>query len=94
VVLEAVPQVLRPRADLHQIGRAPRPAQRDGRLVVEQQVDVQRVVRLARALAFLLLLDQADDGRKALGERLLVGEVSGGGRSPDDRETRDDEQGA
>ena len=93
VVLESVPEVLRPRPDLHQVERVPRPAQRDGRLVVEQQVDVQRVVGLARA-ALLFLLDQADDGRKALGERLLIGEVSGRGRSPDDREARDDEQDA
>ena len=36
VVLESVPEVLRPRPDLHQVERVPRPAQRDGRLVVEK----------------------------------------------------------
>jgi hypothetical protein len=56
VVLEPVPEVLRPRPDLHQVVRAPWAAKRDGRLVVEQQVDVQWVVRLAWALTFLLLL--------------------------------------
>jgi hypothetical protein len=88
VILEPVPEVCCPRPDLHEVGRIPGPAQRHGRLVVEEQVDVQRVVRLARA-AFLLLLDQADDGCIALGERLLVPEVSGRSRCRDDRKARD-----
>ena len=60
------------RADLDQVGRVPRAAQRDRRLV-EEHVDVQRLVRLSRA-ALLGLLDQPHDRRVPLGEGDLVGE--------------------
>ena len=70
VVLEAVDQVLRARADLHQVGRVPGPAQRHGRLA-EQQVDVERDVRLSGA-AFHGLLDEAHDRAVLLRERVLV----------------------
>ncbi len=63
--------------DLHEIA-APRAAQRDGRLV-EQGVDVDRLVRLAGA-ARLLLRDEPHGRREALGERLLVAQRGGGQR--------------
>ena len=76
VVLETVDQVLRARADLHQVGRVPGPAQRDGRLA-EQQVDVERDVRLSGA-ALHRLLDEAHDRAVLLRERVLVSGRSAG----------------
>jgi hypothetical protein len=70
-------EVGRRRGDLHEIRAAPGPAERDGGLV-EQEVDVERRVRLPVA-ALLRLLDEPDDRRVALGERCLVGEVGSGG---------------
>ena len=80
MVLVPVDEILGGRADLHQIRRIPRPAQRDRRLV-EENVDVCRLIRLAGA-ALLGLLDQPDDRGETLGERLLVGEIGvGDGRN-------------
>ena len=75
VILEAVPEIFLPRPDLHEIGPAPRPAERHRGLVIEEQPNVERVVRLPRPAALLLLLDETNDGRKALREGLLVVEI-------------------
>ena len=92
VVVEAVDEVLGRRADLHQVGRVPRAAQRNGRLV-EQHVHVGRLPGLARA-ALLLLLDEPDDRREPLGQRALVGEVGVSDRGGGERHrNRNDEQG-
>ncbi len=78
VVFEAVRrQVGRRRCDLHEVPAAPWPTERHSGLV-EQDIDVERRVRLPVA-ALLRLLDEPDDRRVALGERRLVGEVGGGG---------------
>ena len=63
------------RSDLHEVS-SPGTAKRHGRLV-EEDVDVERPVRLAVA-ARLRLRDEPDDRCVALGERRLVGEVGGG----------------
>ena len=89
VVLEAVDQVLRARADLHQVGRVPGPAQRDGRLA-EQQVDVERDVRLSGA-ALHGLLDEAHDRAVLLRERVLVAGRRAR-RRDEDRRGRDHER--
>ena len=73
VVLEPLDEVLRRRRDLHEVGATPRPAERD-RLLVEEEIDVGRDVRLAVA-ALVHLLDDSYDGCVALGERALVPEV-------------------
>ena len=87
MVLEPVPEILTSWADLHEIGGAPRAAQGDGRLLVEQQLDVERVVRLARP-ALLLLLDEPDDRRIAFGKLAFVREVGRSGGRRDEREAR------
>ena len=79
VVFEAVHEVCGLGSDLDEVGAVPRPAQRDGGLVDEQEIDVDRVIRLAPARALLLLLDEPDDGREALRQCLLVSQV---GRTP------------
>ena len=71
--------------DLHEVVAAPGAAQRDGRLV-EEGVDVDRHVRLARA-ALLGLRHEPHDRGEALGERLLVGQRGA-------RELRHDERGS
>ena len=91
MVLEPVPEIFTGWADLHEIGGAPGAAQGDGRLLVEQQLDVERVVRLARP-ALLLLLDEPDDRRIAFGRLAFVREVGRSGRRRDEREARDDER--
>ena len=73
VVLPEAVDVVRRRADPDEVAAVPGPAQGHGRLV-EEEVDVERLVRLAVA-ALLGLLDEPDDRRVLLGERLLVGEV-------------------
>jgi len=55
VLVETVGEVLGTRPDLDEVAASPGPAQRDRRLV-EEQVDVQRLVRLTGP-AFLELLD-------------------------------------
>ena len=75
VVLVEPREVVVGRADLHQVERVPRTAERDRR-VAEEHVDVRREVRLAWP-ALLGLLDEADDGCVLLGERRLVGEIGG-----------------
>ncbi len=79
MVLEAADEILRDRADLHEVGGVPRPSERDG-VLAEQPVDVGRDERLAVS-AFLVLLDDPHDRREALGERLLV-RVVGGAAAP------------
>ncbi len=83
VVLEEVGQVVRRWADLDEVDRVPRPAQRDRR-VSEEQVEVDRPVGLAVA-ALLLLLDDPDDGGVLRGQVGLVGEVGGGSGADDER---------
>ena len=83
VVLEALHQIVRGRRDLHEVGDVPRAAQRDG-LLAQQEVDVRRDERLAVA-ADVLLLDEPNDRRVALGERLLVREVGRRVRRRDER---------
>ena len=74
MVLVAVDQVGGQRADLDEVGRIPRAAQGDRRLI-EEDLDIRRLVGLTRA-ALLLLLDEANHGRELLGEGGLVGQVS------------------
>jgi hypothetical protein len=71
VLVETLGEVLRGRRDPDQVGASPRSAERD-RGLGEEHVDVERHVRLAVA-ALLLLLDEPNDGRMALGERLFFG---------------------
>ena len=85
VVLEAIRTVLGPRADRPEVGATPGAAQRNRRLVLEQEVDVERVVRLARSAALLLLFDQPYDRGEPLGQRRLVGEVGARDRGHDER---------
>jgi hypothetical protein len=85
VLVEPAGEVVRGRPDLDEVAAAPGPAQRDRRLV-EEEIDVQRLVRLARP-AFLGLLDESDDRRVALGERDLVLEI-GCGRGSDCKRRR------
>ena len=59
--------------DLDEVDRVPRASESD-RPLVEEDVDVDRLVRLPVA-ALLLLLDEPHDRRVALGELALVGEV-------------------
>ena len=80
MVLEAFDEIVVRRPDLHQIAAVPRTAQRDRRLL-EEHADVDRLVRLARA-AFVRLLDEPRNRRKALGERRLIGQVGRRGRAP------------
>jgi hypothetical protein len=83
VVLEQVDQIVGARADLDQVDGVPRPAERDRRLV-EEQLDVERPVRLA-VTALLELLDEPYDRGVTLGERGLVGKGSEGGGSVGER---------
>jgi hypothetical protein len=73
VVLEAADEVVGDGSDLHEVGRAPRPAQRD-RVLAEDPIDVGRDERLA-VTALLRLLDHPDDRREALCESALVREI-------------------
>ncbi len=72
VVLVEPVEVGRCRRDLDEIDRIPRAAEGD-RPLVEEDVDVDGLVRLPVA-ALLLLLDESYDRRIALGELALVGE--------------------
>jgi hypothetical protein len=89
VLVEAAREVVGRRPDLDEVAASPRPAQRDGRLV-EEQVDVQRLVRLAGP-ALLGLLDEADDRRVVLGELDLVLEVGARRRSGGERRDQESE---
>jgi hypothetical protein len=86
VVLEAADEVVGDGSDLHEVGRAPRPAQRDG-VLAEDPVDVGRDERLAMA-ALLRLLDHADDRREALCESALVRKIGRGRRGEHERRER------
>ena len=88
VLVEVAGQILRRGADLDQVSRSPRAAESNG-LLVEEKVDVDRLVRLAVA-AVLCLRDKPDDRRVALGERRLVCEVGRRARHRDEREHSDD----
>ncbi len=94
VVLEQVDEIAGGRPDLHEVDGVPRTAQGDGRLL-EQQVDVDRLVRLAVA-ASLGLGDETHDRRMTLRERRLVGEIGRGRRRPAERRSgeRDEDQEA
>ncbi len=70
VILVAILEVRRVGPDLDEVGAVPRPAKRDGRLL-EEHVHVGRNVGLARP-ALDRLIDEADDRRVLLRERLLV----------------------
>ena len=70
VVVEPAGEIAGGRPDLDQIRPVPGATERNGRLA-EERVDVERLVGLAGA-ALLLLLDEPDLRRVALGERLLV----------------------
>ena len=84
VVLVEPGEIIRGRTDLDQIGGIPRSTQRDRRLI-EERVDVDRLVRLA-VPAVLSLLDEPHHRGVALGERGLVREVGRRGRRRDERE--------
>ena len=85
VVFEEVAgHILRCGGDLDQVSGAPRPAESNG-LLAEQQVDVDRLVRLA-VPAVLSLRDKPHHRGIALGKRPLVGEVSRRARHRDERE--------
>ena len=62
---------------------------RGDRPLVEEDVDVDRLVRLPVA-ALLLLLDEPHDRRVPLGELALVGEGGGRARRRDERGRRDE----
>ena len=74
--------------DLDEIDRIPRASESD-RPLVEEDVDVDRLVRLPMA-ALLLLLHEPHDRRVALGELALVGEVCERTRRRDERGRRDE----
>ena len=93
VVLEEAGQVVGRGTDLDEIPRVPRPAQGDGRLVVEEHVDVERLVGLARA-ALLELLHEPHDRSVLLGERGLVAEVGRCRRRGDERKREQHEERA
>jgi hypothetical protein len=93
VVLVEAREILRDRRDLDEIGGIPRSTQRDRRLV-EEEVDVDRLVRLAVA-ARLGLRDEAYDGGEALGQCRLISEIRGSRRRHDERDEREGgEQGS
>jgi hypothetical protein len=75
VVVQARRQILRRRPDLDEVVAAPRSSQRDRRLA-EQQVDVDRQVRLARGAR--RVLDEPQDGGVALGKCRLLRQVGRG----------------
>jgi hypothetical protein len=84
VLVETAGEILRGRRDLDEVGRAPGAPEGD-RWLVEQRIDVHRLVRLAGP-ALLLLPDEPDDRRVALGEGPLVGAAGRrGGRADTDR---------
>ena len=84
VVLVEPGEVVRGRTDLDRSIGIPRSAQRDRRLV-EERVDVDRLVRLA-VPAVLSLLDEPHHRGVALGEGGLVGKVGRRARRHDERE--------
>jgi hypothetical protein len=94
VVLVAVDEIRCPRGDLHEVGCVPGAAKGD-RVLSEEEIDVDRLVRLAGA-AFLFLFNQAHDRREAVRKRLLVGQIRARtgrekkrGRRSDQRKYRD-----
>ena len=74
VLIETPGEILRRRADLHEIVGSPGPPERD-RGLAEERVDVHRLVRLART-ALLLLGDEPDNGRVPFGEGSFVAQRS------------------
>ncbi len=90
VVLVATDEILGRGRDLHEVGPIPGAAKRHGGLA-EEEIDVCRDERLAVA-ALLALLDDPNDRRVTLGERLLV-DIVGARRRDRDRcePKRDDE---
>ena len=94
MVLVAVDEIRCLWGDLHEVGCVPGAAKRHG-VLAEEEVDIDRLVRLARA-ALLVLFNQAYDRREAVRKRLFVGEVRARtgrekkrGRSSDQRKHRD-----
>jgi hypothetical protein len=83
VVLVQAFEVGRCRRDLDEIDGVPRATEGD-RPLVEENVDVDRLVRLPRP-ALLFLLDEPDGRCVALRELALVGEVGRGSRRRDER---------
>ena len=70
-------EVLPGGCDLDEVGPAPRPTQRDGR-IREQQTDVHGQIRRARPA--LPIGREPEHRREALGERCLIGEARERGR--------------
>ena len=93
MVLVEADEILRRRADLDEVAAAPRP--RSATVgSPNSSVDVDRLVRLARA-ALLGLLDEPDHRAVPLGERRLVREACAGQRDDDERdhgEQRDEQR--
>ena len=94
MVLVAVDEIRCRRGDLHEVGRVPG-APKGDRVLAEEEVDVDRLVRLAGA-AFLFLLDEAHDRRETVRKSLLFGEIRARtgrekkrGRRSDQRKYRD-----
>jgi hypothetical protein len=90
VVLVAADEILGARRDLDEVRRAPRATERHRRLV-EEHVDVRRLVRLPGP-ALLGLLDQSHHRRKPCGERLVVGGIGEGERRCDQRSQRENQK--
>jgi hypothetical protein len=86
VLVETAPDRRRARSGFEQVDSVPRSPERDGRLV-EEQVDVERPVGLT-VPALLDLLDEPNNRRVPLGERLLVGERGCCGRAERERQRR------
>ena len=77
-------EILGRRGDLDEVGRVPGAAQGDRR-IVEEEIDIRRLVRLTRP-ALLRLLDEAHHGRVALRKGLLVGKIGTRSRRRDKRD--------
>ena len=90
VVLVETGEVVRRRADLHEVGGTPRPSERDGRLA-EQELDVHRLVGLARA-ALLGLLDESHDGCIPLRKLGLVRKACTGRRHECEHDRREQDE--
>ncbi len=84
VLVEALREILRGRADLDEVAAAPGAAQRHRRLA-EEHVHVDRQIRLGRA-AVAGLCNEAHHRRVALCERRLLPDVGGRGRRDDQGE--------
>ena len=88
VLVEVAGNVLRCGRDLDQVSGAPGTTESDG-LLAEEQVDVDRLVRLA-VPAVLSLRDKPHNRGVALGERGFVREVGRSTRHCNEREHRDE----